>query len=89
MKRGTSPQFHENEKFAKFIMQTLNLEFVVYFEKSSFSWCVQLKGIYYYSLIKSSQLKKLRRIRTSYRFQDIQSYYMQCILLWFILLYDM
>ena len=40
-------QFHEKEKFAKFIMLTLNLEFVVYFEKSSFSWYVQLKAIYY------------------------------------------
>lgn len=51
-------RFHENEKVAKFIMLTLNLEFVVYFEKSSFSWYVQLKGICYYSLIKSSQLNR-------------------------------
>ena len=39
-------------------MLPLNLEFVVDFEKSSFSWYVQLKGIYYYSLIKSSQLNR-------------------------------
>ena len=54
----TPCQFHENEKFAKFIMLPLNLEFVVDFEKSSFSWYVQLKGIYYYSLIKSCQLNR-------------------------------
>lgn len=58
----TPCQFHENEKFAKFIMLPLNLEFVVDFEKSKStgmlikSWYVQLKGIYYYSLIKGSQL---------------------------------